>query len=284
MVKIALTNLGKYNEGVLDFVWLELPATEDEISEAYDKIEVCHDGVEYTDEFGSPYEEVFISDYESDIDGIKIGEYDNIDELNEMAEKVEDFDNTDKIIFGALMEEGYDFDEAVDKVSDCIYYSGCYNMKDVAEQLIDELGGIEEAVGSDRIDYYFDYDSFGNDLKYDGDWVFYEGDCYWLPESHDNSSDYESEDDLSDWQQDIFDAFKEKGYYDEEEILGFIDDVMVFNGCFDMGDAAEAYVNEVYGEPTEDLCKEYFDFEAYGRDLEIEETFVQVDDGYVWIR
>lgn len=29
MLKIALTNLGKYNEGQLVYKWLELPATED---------------------------------------------------------------------------------------------------------------------------------------------------------------------------------------------------------------------------------------------------------------
>lgn len=31
MLKIALTNLGKYNEGCLVYKWLDLPATEGEM-------------------------------------------------------------------------------------------------------------------------------------------------------------------------------------------------------------------------------------------------------------
>ena len=30
-LRVALTNLGKYNEGELIFKWLDLPATEEEI-------------------------------------------------------------------------------------------------------------------------------------------------------------------------------------------------------------------------------------------------------------
>ena len=44
-MKIALTNLGKYNEGVLDYVWLTLPATEEEIAEIREKNGLSEDWV-----------------------------------------------------------------------------------------------------------------------------------------------------------------------------------------------------------------------------------------------
>ena len=47
MMNIALTNLGQYNEGILNFTWLSLPATEEEIAEAFDKIQVSHDDKHY---------------------------------------------------------------------------------------------------------------------------------------------------------------------------------------------------------------------------------------------
>lgn len=77
MIEICLTNLGKYNEGELIYSRLVLPATTEEICAAYDEIEVAD---------GTMYEEAFISDYETDINGLSISEYASIDDLNELAE------------------------------------------------------------------------------------------------------------------------------------------------------------------------------------------------------
>lgn len=43
---ICIQNLGLYNEGVLAFEWLELPASDEEIAAALDKIKVCHEDLE----------------------------------------------------------------------------------------------------------------------------------------------------------------------------------------------------------------------------------------------
>jgi hypothetical protein len=76
-IRIALTNLGKYNEGELLYTWLDLPATDEEISEAFEEIQVAPN---------TRYEEHFISDYEAPFE---IGEYANIERLNEVAEVLE---------------------------------------------------------------------------------------------------------------------------------------------------------------------------------------------------
>lgn len=75
-INVALTNLGKYNEGELVYEWLTLPAEKDDLVQAM--LDIGIDNAEY--------EEFFISDYEAPF---RIGEYDNLDELNEMAEVID---------------------------------------------------------------------------------------------------------------------------------------------------------------------------------------------------
>ena len=54
-----VTNLGKYNEGMLVGEWVKLPTTEEEMQKVFERI-----GIGKQDEFGQPYEEWFITDYE----------------------------------------------------------------------------------------------------------------------------------------------------------------------------------------------------------------------------
>jgi Antirestriction protein (ArdA) len=91
-IRIALTNLGKYNEGELVYTWLELPATDEDIQEALEKIGI--DGVRY--------EEYFISDYEAPFE---IGEYENIDKLNYIADRIEELRTFEKIAGGEFGPE-----------------------------------------------------------------------------------------------------------------------------------------------------------------------------------
>lgn len=176
MMNIALTNLGKYNEGILDFVWLTLPATKEEIAKAFDKIEVSHDEVHYysdglghvaNNDYYGEYEEWFITDYECDY--LKIGEYDNLEKLNEIAETVESLDDTEQIIIKALLDEGYNLEDALDKKEDCILYSGCNDMTDVAYQYIEETDLLDQI--PEHLQSYFDYEAYGRDLSFEGHWV-----------------------------------------------------------------------------------------------------------------
>ena len=116
MLKVYITNLGKYNEGYLIGKWLELPATEDEIETILEEIGVSDE----LDENGVYYDEYFITDYETDFDGVKVGEYDNLDDLNELAETLEDLDETEKEIVNAIMGEGYSLEDAIDKKDDVL--------------------------------------------------------------------------------------------------------------------------------------------------------------------
>ena len=88
MLRIFLTNLGKYNEGRLIGEWVELPCTDNELEAVKERIGISDE----PDENGNYYEEWFITDYETDIYGVEIGEYDNLDKLNKLAETLENLD------------------------------------------------------------------------------------------------------------------------------------------------------------------------------------------------
>ena len=158
-IEICLTNLGKYNEGELVYTRLVLPATTEEIYAAYDEIGVAE---------GTMYEETFISDYETDINGLEIREYANIDDLNELAEELENFDEYELEAFGAMLDAGLATDEALQKVQDNEYriYDGCYSMAEVAEMYADETGLLSSI--PDDLRYYFDFEAYGRDMDHNG--------------------------------------------------------------------------------------------------------------------
>ena len=162
MLNIYVTNLGKYNEGYLIGEWVNLPVSEEELQAVYDRIGIN----EYC-------EEVFITDYETDISGLKIGEYDNISELNDLAEQLDELDDDEKDVVGALVSDGYSLEDALDKKDVCHIYYNVGDMADVAEQHCDETG-ILDAI-PDSLRNYFDFEAFGRDMSFDGTFIFTDG-------------------------------------------------------------------------------------------------------------
>lgn len=99
MIRIALTDLGRYNNGELVFEWVDLPVDDFE---------------EVMEQLGNP-EEYFISDYECDIPHMVIHEYENLDELNNLAIELECMSTYEKMILAAIMEaDGSPIDEALE--------------------------------------------------------------------------------------------------------------------------------------------------------------------------
>lgn len=159
MLKIYLTNLGKYNEGELLGEWVDLPATQEELEKVFQRIGINEE-----------YEEYFITDYETDISGIEIGEYSNLEELNELAETLEELDENDTEIVEAMLSEGYSLEDAIDKKDDCMVYSDCNDMEDVAREYIEETGLLNDI--PENLQSYFDYEAFGRDMSYEGQYIF----------------------------------------------------------------------------------------------------------------
>lgn len=174
MLKVFITNLGKYNEGELVGKWVELPVYDDDLAEILDEIQICHDDVKYYNSVGAPYEEIFITDYEcDDIPDLKIDEYTSIDELNELEEDLESLSEDEIDVINIIVNEAGDtVEEAMDIVNEDNYriYYDCYNMTDVAYVIIEECGYLDDA--PEMLARYFDYEAFGRDLELDGRYYF----------------------------------------------------------------------------------------------------------------
>lgn len=159
MLNIFITNLGKYNEGELIGEWVKLPVSEEELEAVFEHIGINEE-----------YEEHFITDYETDITGLKVGEYDSIEDLNELAETLEDLDEYEREIVEAMISEGYDLEEALEKKDDCMVYHDCNDMTDVAEQYAEETGLLDSI--PENLRYYFDFEAYGRDMGIEGTFVF----------------------------------------------------------------------------------------------------------------
>lgn len=164
-IKVFVTNLGKYNEGELVGEWLDLPATDDEIDEILSRIGI-----------NSQYEEYFISDYETDIEGLAIGEYESLESLNDIAEQLAELDDSELECVEALMISGSTLQEAIDSYPDCVVYPDCHDMTDIAYEVVESAGLLD--LMPENLRSYFDYEALGRDLGYEGRYVFLDnGDC-----------------------------------------------------------------------------------------------------------
>ena len=90
---------------------------------------------------------------------------------------------------------------------------------------------------------------------------------------------YEQLEELPDYLLDDLDSFV--SYYGSlEELVEHKDDIILYSGCETMTDVAYYLIDEVQalGEIPSSL-QNYIDYEAYGRDLDIEGTFIATNAG-----
>ncbi|WP_243125890.1 MULTISPECIES: antirestriction protein ArdA [unclassified Eubacterium (in: firmicutes)] len=171
--EVFITNLGKYNEGDLVGEWVKFPTSPEEIQKVFERI-----GIGSTDDFGQPYEEWFITDYDMYVEGLydKLGEYESLDELNYLANVIEDMDDFDYERFCAAIETGEytsSLDEIINLASnlDCYEYIPAANDYDLGYYYIEEAG-IYDTSSLGNLGNYIDYESFGRDVRLEEGGVF----------------------------------------------------------------------------------------------------------------
>lgn len=161
-ISIYVTNLGKYNEGYLVGEWLELPATDEEIAATLERIGIS----DKPDASGRYYEEYFITDYESDIDGFYCGEYESIAHLNEIAEQIEDIDAE---TFAAALFHSTDFEEAIELAKDTFCLgapSGFMSDEEyVGYYYFEEYEAIKIP---EELQRFFDFEKYGHEIMMEG--------------------------------------------------------------------------------------------------------------------
>ncbi len=159
-----ITNLGKYNEGELVGEWVKFPITAEEMKEVFKRI-----GIGQKDEFGQPYEEWFITDYDCYVDGLysKLGEYENLDELNYLASKLEEMRDYEYDQFQAGMEMG-DHCGSLQEIINLTDNLDCYEVypdiedyDDLGRYYIEELDVMQVP---EHLQNYIDYEAYGRDV------------------------------------------------------------------------------------------------------------------------
>lgn len=158
-LKGYITNLGKYNEGELIGEWITFPIDEDDFNEVMERI-----GCYYIDASGVPhneeYEEFFFTDWECEAD-LDLGEYESIDDLNELAEKIEEWD--EELLKAAC--EIWNIDEVIDNDPDDYYLlNDVNNDYDLGYYWIEE-SGCYNLSSMGNLANYFDYEAFGRDVN-----------------------------------------------------------------------------------------------------------------------
>lgn len=151
MLKIFISNLKEYNNGKIIGEWVSLPC--EGLEEVLNKIS------------NNGNDELFISDYETDVNGLKISEYEDILQLNEIAEEIDNFDDEEVIIFQAYLDQyANDIEQALEEVRQGNYtiYENCDNMEDVAYQAVNESGLLDGV--PEQVKMYFDYEAYGRDM------------------------------------------------------------------------------------------------------------------------
>ena len=162
-----ITNLGKYNEGELVGEWVKFPTTAEELKEVFKRI-----GIGQRDDFGQPYEEWFITDYDCYVDGLydKLGEYESLDELNYLASKLDEMSNSEYAQFQAGMEMG-DHCGSLQEIINLTENLDCYEIypniedyDDLGRYYIEEL---EVMQVPEHLQNYIDYEAYGRDVAMD---------------------------------------------------------------------------------------------------------------------
>lgn len=158
MLKIYVTNLKEYNNGKIIGEWVSLPC--EGLEEVLNKIS------------NNGNDELFISDYETDISNLKISEYEDILQLNEIAEEIEEMREDELIAFQAYLEQyANNMEQALEEVHQGNYriYYNCDNMEDVAYQVVNDCGLLDGV--PEEVKIYFDYEAYGRDMEINGTFI-----------------------------------------------------------------------------------------------------------------
>lgn len=169
LISVFITNLGKYNECELVGEWLELPATPTDVKQCLARIGI--DGIEY--------EEYFLTDYESSIDGVTayISEYSALNELNDLATQLAGLSSDEVCLYQAVIEMG-GYVSTIDDLINLTDNLGCFqqltdvhNEYDLGYYWIEESGCYDlEPLG--HLLCYFDYERYGRDICLEQGGVF----------------------------------------------------------------------------------------------------------------
>lgn len=160
-LKVYIANLGKYNEGELVGEWVTFPIDEDDKNDLFRRIGLCYydDDGEYIE---TGYEECFVADTDCEFD-FDIGETFSMDDLNELAENLEEWDGEEDKLAAAIEVNGSARDVVfTTDPSDWLLLRDVYDKYDLGTYYALEFGLFADC--NDTLERYFDYESYGHDI------------------------------------------------------------------------------------------------------------------------
>lgn len=152
---IFVTNLGKYNEGELVGEWVGMPTTQEEFADVLDRIGINEE-----------YEEYFITDYDNYTSLPLDGEYEDVDQLNHLAEKLESMDERDyKTTCAAVNALGYT--EISEMINTAMNVEEGNITLDESITSEHDLGvyAVQTGISDEIKERYLDYEAIGESYK-----------------------------------------------------------------------------------------------------------------------
>lgn len=212
------------------------------------------DAIEYCEEYADY--EPFINDTDN-VPFDDINEYSNASSVLQELKELQESDVDEDVVAAIVEAGGYDIKEAVEiaESGDYLWYPGLNSYTDLAYAVIDELGGIGEAVGKNVVNY-IDEDQMRREYRWDIREIMRGTAEQEVDDAHEGEDEdsYDREQEIEDWMDEH-----------EDEYLD-----MIIDEDIRMAEAGEI-----------DLSN-YFDYEAYGRDLSFD-GFTIVDGGIIRI-
>ena len=180
LISAFITNLGKYNEGALVGQWVPFPTTAEELQRVFSAI-----GIGKPDACGVPYEEWFVTAYESRVRGLSsaLGEFVNLDELNYLAVKLNSMEQSELEEFEAALEMDDHCGSLQELINltdnlDCYdFYIGVSDDETLGRIYAEDMELINIP---ENLRDYFDYEAYGRDMRINEDGSFVKG-GFFLP-------------------------------------------------------------------------------------------------------
>ena len=162
-ISIYLTNLNRYINGMLCGEWVKLPIPQEELDAVIGRI-------------GSEGDEFFITDYEVLFGNLHISEYASIQEVNELAERLEGLADHEYEKLAAILE--CESSMSIAEVLEIIEELDCF---DLLEDIDDDEALAAYYIDNgyifydvpDNIKMYLDLGRLGRDIRLDSANVYY---------------------------------------------------------------------------------------------------------------
>ena len=156
-INIFLTNLGRYNEGILMGEFVKLPVPADKLDEVLERIGI-----------NGEYEEYFITDYEASFANLNLSEFTSIEALNSFAERLDEMESWEVEKLAAVLEYETvssitDIMDIIDHLDDFDILADVEDDEGLGRYYAEEFCTLEAV--PEHLRRYFDYEAYGRDIR-----------------------------------------------------------------------------------------------------------------------